>query len=102
MKNVFEAVGMFCKACVGSKEEVKSCTGDEAYIGECPLYEHRLRNPSKPGCPSSITRNAKARTDLHATVFHAVLKNCIQCQGGSTKVVDCDTSDCALHDLRLG
>lgn len=87
---VIETIREFCRACVGSKEEVKSCTGNKAFLGPCPLYSYRTGTVRKNMAP-------KYR------VFQAVLKTYSQCQGGSSKaVVDCDTKDCALHDLRLG
>ena len=83
-----ESIRKLCVACVGSVYEVKDCGGDNCLGGQgdengvCYLFPFRLCK----GRPSVKT----------------IRKFCLECQGGSSKLVAECESDCPLHSYRFG
>lgn len=78
------AVRQHCIDCAGSPSAVKDCQGDKLYDGPCLFFRYRMGK----GRPS----------------VKLIRKYCLQCMGGSPKLVkDCTSeSTCPLHPYRMG
>jgi len=80
--NLAKAVHAFCLNCVGDLEsEIAPCSGDEAYMGACPLYEYRLGNVQVP--------------------IQKIKQACFDCASHDDLVVDCVNTKCAFYDYRF-
>ena len=83
-----ESIRKICVACVGSVYEVKDCGGDNCLGAQgddntvCHFFPYRLGK----GRPS----------------VKRIRKFCLECQGGSSKLVAECKSDCPLHPYRFG
>ncbi len=83
-----QSIRKACVACVCSVYEVKDCGGDECLGGQgdengvCYLFSFRLGR----GRPSVKT----------------IRRFCLECMGGSSKLVAECKSDCPLHPYRFG
>ena len=82
------AIRKICVACVGSPYGVRDCGGDKCIGGQggengvCCLFPYRLSK----GRPSVKT----------------IRKFCLECMGGSSKLISECGSDCPLHSYRFG
>jgi len=83
-----QAIRKVCVACVGSPYGANDCGGDECLGGQddengvCYFFSFRLGR----GRPSVKT----------------IRKFCLECMGGSSKLVAECKSDCPLHPYRFG
>jgi len=82
-------VRRFCVQCVGSPYEVETCGGDKMFgdqgdkNNQCWFYPYR----NKKGRPS----------------VKLIRKMCLECMGGSPKLVsECTSTDCPLFPFRFG
>ena len=82
------AIRKVCVECVGSSHEVRDCGGDACMgvqggeKGVCYFFPFRLTN----GRPS----------------VKLLRKFCLECQGGSSRLVATCRLDCPLHQYRFG
>jgi hypothetical protein len=80
------AVRAYCTHCLGlpryNAEEIRTCQGDKAPCGPCPLFPYRMGR----------------------RVSVKVLRRfCLQCQGGDREgVADCSTASCPVFPYRHG
>ncbi len=83
-----KAIRRICIKCVGGFPDVRNCGGDKCLGGQgdekgiCYFFPFRLGK----GRPSVKT----------------IRKFCLECMGGSSKLVAGCGSDCPLHPYRLG
>lgn len=80
------AIRAFCVNCVGGVVgDVKNCGGQ----GENPLFDY---------CHFYPYRMGRGRPSVKI-----IRKNCLQCMGGSSKLVrECTTTYCNCHPYRMG
>lgn len=73
----------YCRGCVETMQDIKTCGGKELAFGPCPFYPFRLK---------------RGRPRLR------VLRNfCIDCMGGSLKSInECPTKTCPVWPYRMG
>lgn len=79
----------FCVRCVGSSYQVNDCGGNKM-LGEQGDKDNQ--------CWFYPYRNKKGRPAIH--LFR---KMCLECMGGSHKLVrDCFSTKCSIHEFRFG
>jgi len=83
-----EAIRKICVACAGSPYEVKDCGGNNC-LGD--------QGDEKGVCYFFPFRFGKGRPSVKT-----IRKFCLECVGGSSRLVAECQSDCPLHPYRLG
>ena len=82
------AIRKVCVECVGSSHEVRNCGGDVC-VG--------VQGDEKVECYFFPFRLTKGRPSVKL-----LRKFCLECQGGSSRLVSECKSDCPLHQYRFG
>lgn len=83
MPSPLGAIRNYCRGCVETAADIRTCGGDKMALGPCPFHPYRLRE----GRP-------KLRT---------LRTFCIECMGGALSLVkDCHTKSCPIYPFRLG
>ena len=83
-----EAIRKICVECAGSPYEIKDCSGDACLGGQ---------GDEKGVCHFFPFRLGKGRPSVKT-----IRKFCLECMGGSSKLVAECKSDCPLHPYRFG